>query len=100
MFLIGILAAMGANYLWEIFKLPGYDMRVFNLPTTTHPTSFGADDLLLIGIGAIIIILGRKNREIALFGIGWIFGIVLTKILEMENTNTAGLITPGSFALS
>jgi hypothetical protein len=99
MFLVGILAAFGMNYLWEIFKLPGYDVRVLQLPQGSHPTYLGADDVLLLAIGFIFLIGGRKNRELIAFGLGWIVGIIVTKVFEYANTNTTGLITPGSFAL-
>lgn len=97
--LIGVLAGIGANYLWEIFRLPGYGIKITDLPASSHPNALGLDDVLLMLVGFLIMIAGRKDRKTMMFGLGWIIGVVLTKFFEFADTNATGLITPGSFAL-
>jgi hypothetical protein len=96
---IGWLTGMGLKYLWEVLRLPGYGIKLFNLPATSHPNTIGADDLALWLIGVLIIVANRKDRFTVLFGVGFIAGLLTSKLFEVYDTTPAGIITPASFAL-
>lgn len=101
-FVFGLFAAMGANYVWEVLRIPPYGYRAFRLTTGTefpnaHEVWLGFDDLLLFGIGVVIILAGRKHKELISFGLGWIIGIGLTKVFEVFQNPPS--ISPASFAL-
>jgi hypothetical protein len=90
--LAGVLAGMGAKYIWEAFRLPLYGIKVFKITaqtTTTNEVWVGADDLLMVVIGLVIIFVG-KTMLARLFGIGWIIGITIMKGFEPFQDLSAG----------
>lgn len=95
---IGWLAGMGLKYLWEVLRLPGYGIKLFQLPTTSHTNFVGADDLGLWILAFLIMAAGRGDRETIGFGLGFLLGVLTSKLFEIYDTNPAGIITPASFA--
>lgn len=80
---LGGIVGFGTNYLWEKYQGYGYGKEVFKL----GKTPIGQDDLIETGIGSIITIYGLSEKDVTIraFGIGFIGGIVLDKILEHFN---------------
>jgi hypothetical protein len=97
---IGWLAGMGLKFVWEVLRLPGYGVKLFKIASNVagHDTYFAADDTLLVLIGFAVIVIGRKDRETAMFGVGLLLGIITLKAMEMFDATPAGIITPASFA--
>lgn len=96
--LIGWLTGMGLKYLWEVLRLPGYGIKIFQLPSTSHTNYLGADDLALLILGVAIILVAKRDRETIAFGLGLLLGIGTSKAFEVFDTTAAGIITPASFA--
>jgi hypothetical protein len=98
-YLIGVFVGLGLKYLWEVLRLPGYGIKLFILPKTSHDNSVGADDLLLWLLAlAVAFYGGTRDKKTLLFGLGVLTGLLISKLFEIYDTTPAGIITPASFA--
>jgi len=104
----GILSALAVSWLWQLFQLPGDNIRVFRIYggqgqgglNGTAEDWLGADNLGLLLVGFAMVIAGRKHTDLQAYGIGWIIGIMVLKLgLELFNTNPAGIINPGAYPM-
>jgi len=86
----GTFVGFGVNYLWEVFRLPGYGVEVVPIGDGQY---LGADDLAEIAIGGVIAIAGSgiipkttRNYHYVGLGTGIIAGTLLTKLFERKGS--------------
>jgi hypothetical protein len=84
----GTFGGIGGKVVYEWFKLPGYGVRVVPY---LNGSAFGADDLIVLAVGGIVIALGSgklgrvkkpANHHAVGFGIGIIIGEFILKTIE------------------
>ncbi len=99
---VGALAGMGTDYVWSALKLPGYGKAAFRIGTRQdgQPLEMGYDDLIELGIGGVTVGVGywKKRGNIMAGGVGFIGGILITKLLEVFGAGVTPVHPPSETA--
>lgn len=78
--LAGVAAGWLVNYAWEAGNLPLKGKMAFRLPIKNDEgleIPVGLDDVAELGIGVALLLFVDK-----MFGLGFVLGVVLSKVLE------------------
>ena len=83
----GLLEGIGANYIWEALKLPGYGIGVPGLEQIQGPGGIfgvGVDDVIIASAGGAYAVYGwkKKDKRKIAQGVGITLGLLLTKVFE------------------
>lgn len=83
---LGVPVGFGIDYVWSAFRLPGYGQIVAPIGHRASGATvyLGVDDLLEIGVGGLLAIVGARSKNPTLtgLGVGAAVGVVATKIFE------------------